>query len=194
MSVYKRFFRVTEGPFVSRIDQIFSERDEASKLYEALCKDIGASSAHAGNVFAGFKFKPPGPNDPKNWKLSGSLWLPKKTTKAGKALQARIDSLPLPAQVQSALLAADLHSGPALVEGNRWYGSTLYGAAGIWFVCVPWRDEDPEKLEKYRNDRSAGIWMDGCLYHLLWSPPAEFVEVKRWQVEKEYEEITGKAA
>jgi hypothetical protein len=196
MSVYHRYFRVTEGPLIARIDEIFTERDGAAKAWDLLCKEIAAASAHAGSSFAGFKFKPPGPDNPENWKQSGSLWLPKKSTKAGKVLQQRIDAMVAPKRVQDALSVVDLHGGPSLVDGNRWYGSTLCGKGvpGVWFVSVPWRDEDPEKLEKYLIDRSAGTHMDGCLDHLLWTPPPEFTEVKRWQFEKEYEEIMGKAA
>ncbi|VVO85476.1 hypothetical protein PS870_02031 [Pseudomonas fluorescens] len=196
MSVYKRYFRVTAGPLVNRIKEIFAERDAAAKQWDDLCRDVGALSAHAGRSFAGLKFSPPGPEDAKSWKQSGALWLPKKSTTTGKALQQRIDALIVPTQLQEALKVVDLHTGPALIENNRWYGSTLCGkdSAGVWFVSVPWRDEDPQTLEQYQANRDAGTHMDGCLDHLLWIPPPEFAEVKRWQFEKEYEEIMGKAA
>lgn len=123
--------------------------------------------------------------------------MPRKNAPEGKALIAEISALPKAESMQNALKVVGLYPGrPALFEGNRWYGPTMGGfpSKGVYFVDVPWRDEDPAVLAAYRADRDAGNCGDAELDHLLWTPPVEWEEIKEWQVKKEWDELSEKAA
>ncbi|MNN39727.1 hypothetical protein D3C81_1537750 [compost metagenome] len=79
-----------------------------------------------------------------------------------------------------------------LTDGNRWYGPQLWGYGAprnVWFVSVPWKDVDPAKLEEYQEVKKAKKGFDRDLDALLWTPPANWAEVKRWEIEKEVDEI-----
>ncbi len=64
----------------------------------------------------------------------------------------------------------------------------------VWFISVPWMGRDPEKLAQHKLDRAAKTKIDRELDHLLWEVPAGWTEVKRWQIEKECEEIKAAEA
>ncbi|MBN0977200.1 hypothetical protein JTY93_17285 [Pseudomonas hygromyciniae] len=83
-----------------------------------------------------------------------------------------------------------------LTDTGRWYAPTLRGFGAprnIWCVSVPWKDIDPSRLEQYRADKAEGKRFNGELDALLWLPPADWQEVKSWQIEKETEELSAKS-
>lgn len=193
-TIYRRYFRVTEGPLIQATNDITEQREKASEAIMALAKEVGATDArtfHDGR-FAGFVFE----QDPgTKWKrLRSGGYYPKKNSTWGRELAKRITDLPRHESIAGALRAVGLvpHS-PALIDESRSVGLyvTLTGSQklGVWFVSVPWRDEDPAEIEQYKKDRAAGTRFCVELAHLCWEPPAELHEVKHWEVLKEIEEM-----
>lgn len=196
MSVYIRYFRITEGPIVAEIDRLFELRTAAGKLYAELAVKYGATGASnydRSGTFAGFTFAGRPDQDVYRLDKKTRLWVPRKNVPAGKAIWAEIKSLPAPAPIEHAMRLAGLEPGlPMLTDSGKWYAPTLWGYGAprnIWFVSVPWKDVDPEKLEQYKVDKAAGTHFNRDLDALLWEAPADWTEVKRWQIEKEAEEI-----
>ncbi|MBD1553859.1 hypothetical protein [Pseudomonas typographi] len=201
MSVYQRYFRITEGPVVDEIDRLFDLRIAAGKLYQDLATKYGAAEAQVyerSGSFAGFTFATPPDQIVYRRDKRTRLWLPRKNVPGGKAIWEEIDSLPTTSPIAHALRLVDLEPGlPMLTSGGRWYAPCLWGFGAphnIWFVSVPWKDVDPEKLAAYRAEKAEGKCFDRGLDALIWEPPADWAEVKSWQIEKEAEEIRAQLA
>lgn len=198
MSVYQRFFRFSDGPLLAEINQLFEDRIAAGKLYKELADKYGASSAHNydhSGGFAGFKFDRGNEPDKSVFRFNAKhrLWLPRKNVPSGKAVWSEIDQLPRPQPIDSVLSQVGLSTGfPDVWDGGKGYSPQIWGYGdprNIWFVSVPWKDVDPEKLKKYELEKSEGTRRDGELDSFLWTPPENWKEVKRWEIEKEVEEI-----
>lgn len=200
MSVYQRFFRFSDGPLLAEINQLFEDRISAGKLYRELAEKYGARSSsnydHSG-AFAGFEFGLGNQPDKEVFRFVAKhrLWLPRKNVPAGKAVWDEINQLPKPQPIDSVLAQVGLSTGfPDVWDGGKGYAPQIWGYGeprNIWFVSVPWKDVDPEKLKKYEKERSEGTRRDGELDSFLWTPPQNWIEVKRWEIEKEVEEITA---
>lgn len=198
MNIYKRHFRVDSGPVIEATRRIHEERQASLSAIKELINSVGAEDAKVSKSGAvlGFTFK--GSPDNKTWKLTKRGWYwPKLNSNAGRDLAKRIKSLPTYPDFDSALTEAGLHPhSPALIDEWKGIGHypTLTGHPdiGVWFVNVPWRDIDADELEQYKKERAAGTRFCLSMDHLLWAPPAEFKEVKEWQVLKELEEINEK--
>lgn len=199
MSVYKRYFRVTEGPMVDEIDRLQELLSVAAVHADKVAKQVGGEfkTWQSSGSFAGFAFKAPPCQKTYRLLKKHGLWVPRKNTPEGKEVWAAIEQVPLPAPVDSALKLADLSPNfPALCDGGKWYAPALWGfgkPVGVWFVSVPWLDVDPAELEAYKVERDAKTRFDRDLDHLSWAVPEGWVEVKRWQIEKEYEELSASA-
>lgn len=198
MAVYKRYFRFTDGPVVEEIDRLFEARIAAGKLYKVLSDKYGAESANtweSNGGFAGFQFKTAPDKSIYRMLPKHRLWVPRKNVPAGKEIWSEINQLPKPSPIEHALRLVDLEPGmPMLCEGGRWYGPALWGYGAprnIWFVSVPWKDVDPEKLSEYKSIKEAGHGFDRDLEALMWVVPEGWTEVKSWQIEKECEEINS---
>lgn len=198
MSVYKRYFRVTEGLMVDEINRLQDLMSAAAVHADKVAKQVGGDfqTWQSSGNFAGFKFKVAPCQKTYRLLKKHGLWIPRKNTPEGKEVWASIDQVPLPKPVDSALAAADLAPNiPALFHGSKWYAPTLWGfgkPVSVWFVSVPWLDVDPEELKAYKTDREARTRRDGNLDHLLWTAPEGWAEVKHWQIEKESEEINAR--
>lgn len=197
MTIYTRYFRVTGGPLMTKAAEIEAANKVARKAITDFCSDIGAeaSQLYSDGRFSGFTFA--AAPDMTAWKQPNKLghYWPRKTSAAGKALLARIETLPRIVPVKMALKVVGLSPDlPVVTHENRWTAPTLAGLAdlGELFVCVPWRDEDPEKLAAYKAGRKAGKAWSMELDHLCWEPTADLVEVKRWEVEKALEDLNAK--
>lgn len=196
MSVYHRYFRFTEGPIVEEIERLFELRIAAGKLYKTLADKYGALAANSwesNGAFAGFQFASPPDKNVYRLLPKHRLWVPRKNVPAGKAIWADINQLPTPSPIEQALRLANLEPGlPMLTDGGRWYGPQLWGYGAprnVWFVSVPWRDEDPSKIEAYKEANAKGKTFNRDLDALTWTPPSNWTEVKRWEIEKESDEI-----
>ena len=105
--------------------------------------------------------------------------------------------MPVPAQVNTALSASGLNVGHfgCLTVGLTFYSPQICGSpAAGWFAVVPWMDVNPEDLETYKHEKVSCKGLDGNYEHLLWTPPAEWVEVKEWEVRKAMDEAKASAA
>lgn len=200
MSVFKRYFRFTSGPLVARIDALHAARDAAAVRAAAVSQIVGGEFKiwDSNGQFAGFAFQLP--PDPDAFRLvkKHRLYMPRKNTELGRKVWAHVQKVgELPAPVDSVLADVGLDARlPQLFHTGCAYTSGLWGfgaPTNVWFVSVPWRDVDPAELEKYRAQRDTeGAWFDRNLEFLLWTPPAEWEEVKGWQVTKESEEINAR--
>lgn len=200
-SVYQRYFRFTEGPLIAEIDRLFDLRQAAGALYKQLADKYGATEANVydrSGTFAGFVFTTPPDKNVYRRDAKTRLWVPRKNVPAGKEIWADIKQLPNPEPIENALRLAGLEPGmPFITDAGRWYAPGIWGHGAprnIWFVVVPWKDVDPQKLEEYKAIKAAKKGFDCDLEALLWTPPAEWTEVKHWQVEKEAEEIQAAIA
>lgn len=198
MSVYQRYFRLTDGPVVDEINRLQDLLAVASVHADKVAKQLGGDFKkwESSGSFAGFKFSETPCEKTFRFVKKTQLWLPRKNTPEGKAVWATINQVPLPEPVSSALKLVELTPNfPALFHGGKWYAPTLWGfgkPTSVWFVNVPWMDVDPAELEAYNVERDAKSRRDSNLDHLSWTMPDGWAEVKRWQVEKEVEEINAK--
>lgn len=194
MSVYFRYFRVTKGPVMDEVLRLIDQRNEAGKEINALGEELGATPYHygRGGGIAGFKFSSPPNLDVWRKPNKDGLTLPRKNSPTGKDIWIKIKGLKKYPDINSALSLAGLGVGfPCLFEGLRAYSAVLWGntGKGVLFVKVPWRDEDPGVMEKYKIERASGKHISSNLDHLLWEPPGEWEEIKEWQALKETEEV-----
>lgn len=196
MSIYYRHFRVTGGALVARLHELKAAKEAAMSQYTALRDEVGADNVHAwgDGSFAGFSFKNP---DRNLYREARGAWLPKKNSLEGKAIWEKIKKLPRVPGAQHALEVAGLGGDvPCLFGDGYAWRATLCGFydRDIWFVKVPWKDEDPAAIEKYKADNAAGTHYSADMEHLLWQPPTDWQEIKEWQFLKEWEELDQKAA
>lgn len=197
MSVHHRFFRITSGPLVEKIHELQAGRLAANDAYIALCEKLGATNAlvwESGNL-AGFTFD----HEPcqQTFRKDGKTWMPRKGTKAGKALWKEIQAIPVAPSVQHALEVVGLHCRvPSVIDGNRGYTPGISGFFNhnIWFVKLPWKQVDPQVMAEYREAHEAGNRWCAELEYLQWTPPADWEELKEWQYLKEMEELGERPA
>ena len=194
---YIRYFRVTSGPLMSRAREIEAANVEARKAVVEFCKEIGADNARSYNDgrLVGFMFSQA--PDLSVWKKPNRFHarMPRKNTAAGRDMLKRIDKLPQIVHINKALEEVGLYPDtPVLIGDHCGYTSTLVGVprTGVLFVGVPWRDVDPDELAAYKRDRDAKKWWSMSMDHFCWEPTADMQEVKRWEVEKEFEQINAK--
>lgn len=183
---YLRYFDMKDGPTAQRLAELIALRDIYMAALNVIKNEIGADNIYTyqqGGRLCCFKFsKNPGPD----FKKMESGFLPKKTTKSGKVLAERIAAIPVPPSVHSCLEVVGMGDGHwCLQDGLTIYNASICGSpkAG-WFAVIPWMDVDPKVLEQYRKDREAGTHGNGNYDHLLWTAPAEWVEVKEWEMKK----------
>lgn len=195
MNVYYRYFQVKDEPTLTAIADLLDKNLAYKKELMQVQNDVGASGVYryASGGFAGFTFEEePDANIFK--KIKNNLYAPKVSTTKGRALDERITSLGVPQRVNDCLLMSGLYpdfclSGAGSQRGIVMYSASICGSekAG-WFAVVPWRDEDPSTIEIYKKENAAGTRHSAELDHLLWSPPTEWVEIKKWEVEKAIED------
>lgn len=197
MSMYQRYFRVTNGPMLEKAREIETQREQDRAAMIAFCNEIGAENAlhYRDGSCAGFKFK--SSPDKNVWKQPNSFnaYMPRKNTAEGRAMQERIKALSTIAPVADAIKVIGLEANcPVLIDGRAGYCSTLTGSAhlGVLFVGVPWRDVSPEEIASYRQENEAGRYFSIEMEHLCWEPSADMVEIKRWELEKEIDELNAR--
>lgn len=193
MSVYRRYFAIKDAATLAAIDLLLSKKNFYRQALEAISKDVGAHEIYydqRNGDFAGFSFN--GTPDKAHWrKVSGEVYYPKKGSKSGKALAVKIEAMPVPAQVNTALSDHGLDIGHfgCLTVGLKFYRPQICGSPSAgWFAVVPWMDVNPEDLETYKHEKVSCKRLDGNYDHLLWTPPIEWVEVKEWEVKKAMDE------
>ena len=199
MSVYSRHFKVTEGPIIEEMKRIRLVIKAAQDEYSDIVKDMGADPGYyqrdnelTGVLFTDNKvdralFKPVG----RNGKYG---WYPKKTHREGRLWAGRL------AAVETAK-DEDVLSLAGIPDQDRFFwlckGGKVYFPTVIHIpkpltavIRVPWYDEDPEKIERYRRDPE-GVECDSIF---LWEPKPEMVEIKEWEFLKLVEEYNTSIA
>ncbi|WP_234085354.1 hypothetical protein [Azonexus sp. R2A61] len=197
MSIYKRYFRVTAGPLMDKVREINAANDANRKTVLAFVDEIGAKNVYTykDGTVSGFEFdKTP---DQGVWKQPNSFgnYMPRKNTASGKVMLTRIQKLPRLLCISNALEVIGLHGDvPVLIGGGIGYRSTLTGSTklGVMFVGVPWRDIDPAELAEYQQEHAKGTWFSTEMEHLCWIPSPDMQEIKRWEMEKEIDELNAR--
>ena len=195
--IYNRYFRVTHGPIMDKAIEIEAANAEARKAIAAFCEKIGAddSLSYRDGRRAGFRF--PNTPDQSVWKQPnsfGAYW-PRKNSAAGREMLARIEALPRIVDIAQAAEVAGLQPHvPVLISDRHGHCATITSrpGLGVLFVAVPWRDIAPQELEDYRSKREAGTCWSIDMDHLFWKPTADMQELKRWEIEKEIEELNAR--
>jgi len=187
--IYRRYFRVTEGPLVAAVKEATAINEQAKKEYQPILESIGAKSTQwyqQDNRLVGLMFeKEPDKSLFKEKKRGG--WWPKSNSKKGKEIATKLAAVKT-ADVSKSLKVVGLYGGNPVLFGNgRAYYSTLTTIPSdplVIFVSVPWYDENPETLEKCKEDRAKGSHRSSNLDHILWEPTVDMAPVKKWEVDK----------
>lgn len=197
MTIYQRYFRVTGGPLLDKAREIEADNERNRKIAMAFADEIGAKNMYSyrdGRI-SGFEFdKTP---DQSIWKQPNSFghYMPRKNTAEGKAMLKRIDGMPRVLNIGVALKEIGLEDRvPVLIDSRKGYFPTLAGSVGIGvlFVIVPWRDISALEIDQYKRDRESCHTWSLSLDHLCWSPTPEMQEIKRWEMEKEIDELNAR--
>lgn len=195
--VYRRFFKVTEGPLMDEVARIKQINDAAWKAYKAILKDICArtdSYLQKANKLTGVFFSTGASDEElyerrKIYKHIDSGWYPKQNSKEGRELHKRFAAVATENQ-NVALDVVGLGNGeaPFLMDGMSLHWPsivTLPSDPPTSYIVVPWKDVDPAELEAYKTDNNTNsMTMDA----LLWEPTPEMTEVKSWEVDKAIDE------
>lgn len=186
MDVYKRYFRVKDGPVIDFIKDANNINDKAHKEYAKILEEIGAKPGyyHSNRKMVGIDFeKKP---DNKLFKKIRSGWWPKLNCKFGKELAAKIYAIKT-LDINESLALVGLSHVPTLFSANRCYYSTITvipEESPVAYITVPWYDKDPKEIEQYKKDRKAGIRYESSLDAILWEPSPDMEEVKKWEVDR----------
>jgi hypothetical protein len=175
MTVYRRYFRITEGPLVEEYKKTEKINDKAHKEYSEILKEIGAEQRYYHQNFMLtcmlFSVYP----DTKIYKRKDSGWYPKKNCRQGKEIAKRIESVETK-NPDSCLEGIGLsYNSPEVFSGAKCYYNTLIVIPEnkpVFYVSVPFNNEDKKDI--------------------TWEPSDEMQEVKKWEVEKHIEEWNDK--
>lgn len=201
MSIYIRYFRITDGPIMEEAARIEKAQAAHHETMREFMNGIGAKAYYytkSGRI-AGFEFE--SMPDQNLWKKTRhGHWMPKLNSNAAKAMATRVGDINQRPVLGDVLHLVGLIEGvPVMINESvgMGYASSAFGSVkrGVMFVSTPWTDRySPEEISKYRADKAAGIHRSMELDHMLWQPTEHMHEVKRWEVEKEIEEINAAIA
>ena len=189
--VYRRHFKITEGPIIKAAEIHLKTEDEARLQFQKILKDLGAESKYyydRGKLIALIFDKEP---DTKLYKRTRYGWYPKKNSKVAKAIAARIEGVKT-STVDSCLKHVGLSSNPTIFMSTKCYYPTLTilpYEPPVLYLSVPWYDEDPEVIKEYNADENR---MSRNLDAIQWTPTQEMVEIKRWERDKAIDEWNEK--
>lgn len=194
MNVYRRYFRVDEGPLISAAAEAIAINKKAEDDYQKILKEIGAMDTQWYQVkgkLTEIMFE--GCPDLHLFKRTKNGWYPKKNNKEAKAIATRFEAVQTVNTSACLKEVGLLHDFPVLFgEGKCYYNvlTILRFEPIVCFVNIPWYDIDPEKLEKYKNtDRKNR--QDSNMDYLLWEPTRDMVEVKEWEFLRAIEEYNA---
>lgn len=194
-SIYSRYFRVTSGPLMEAAKQLEEDNKASRATLLAFAQEVGALGTYVqrDGSFGGVSFALP--PDSTLWKRNrkDGLYWPSKKTKAAAELRKRVADLPAVRPLSSLLPHIQLHPYfPVLIHEGRGYSATIGGsvALGLLIVRVPWKDADPKEVEQYRHDNAQGTHFSMTMDHLLWTPPPDLVEIKKWEAERDIEQLS----
>lgn len=178
MSIQSRYYRVDSGALPAAAKALHEQREAARAVIFGLLTELGASGFCFSNTDGkvnGIEFKQR--PDQALWKPARNSYWPKVNNAVGKALVKRLNDLPKYPPLASALACVGIrHDSPMLLGDGRCWFATLTGCPvrGIWFVTIPSLAPHGEPGQRF-------------------TPPADWVELKRWEVEREIEEINAAA-
>ena len=144
-----KYYKITGGKFVERYEEIVNQRAESIRALNELCSEVGAESAsefsRGGLAFFNFSKEP----DRKIWKCALNGYMPKVSTKEGKAISKKISSMPEIISTDDALECIGLKGlrvfGESTGMGVRVHSATFCGKLPerTFFIKVPQCEENP---------------------------------------------------
>lgn len=185
MDVYRRYFRITSGPLLDEVKKIQAITDAAHKEYLKILNEIGAKPEYyfSGGKLIAVEFE----NEPdrliykKSYHCNG--WYPKRN-KAGKQILSKFESVHTK-DMREALHSVGLPNCKTIFMGSACYSPTITvipECPPVIYVAVPWYDEDPEKINKYKKERESGKEGNFNYDSLLWDPTEDMQPVKKWEM------------
>jgi len=204
-----RYFRITDPVALQRIADVAAERERNLETLHEFMREVGADQIRVNN-FNGNLACVEFPNDtPPNgaWRRMKYGWVPRRNTKAGRELGQRWRYLPSLPELAAVLKHyGNAHEGMGvLMEGRYFARPQVIGweEANVFYLVMPWTATQAE-IDEYRAHREEVAraeregrkldktsWDADLEFH-LWTPPAEFVEVREWEFIKEKEELNTK--
>ncbi len=197
-SVYRRYFKITEGSLIGEVNRIRAVDKKASEEYKVILEDIGAKATYyqRNSKLVAVTFS--GKVDTGIYKKVSPGWYPKQNNKTGKEIHQRFKKV-VTEDVDNALEMIGITGSLFLImDGRQAYSATITTIPSDPIAClitVPWKDIDPEELKQYKLDRDEGVRGDMSMDHLCWEPTPEMNEIKSWEAEKIIDEwnesVTG---
>lgn len=189
--MYYRYFQVQQGPFFQALVELLQKHKIVHSAIDVIANELGTDEyLFLGTRFAGFKFNDSPDRD--EWMRVSKhpdFYAPRTKSDKGKDLTKRIKAIgDLPNHDHAVSL---IGLSPDFISfdygrSGKVHRSRVAGKSdgSIFFVVVPWRDIDPEKLVAYQASLGCGERRSDFFDHLLWTPPEHMEEIKEWQMEK----------
>lgn len=195
MTIYRRYFKVTEKSFTDLVLEYQKQNLLAHEEYLKILKDIGAKPEyfHMKGKLTGILFDEK-PDSTIYKKVGNNSFYPKKNNKQGKEIACLLEKVEIK-NIQDLLSVFELSSQPGLFYESKCYYSTLIfipDKKPVAYITVPWKDEDPQKLKEYKKKKKQESFFDSSLDWLLWKPKKTMKEIKGWEVTKHIEEWNDK--
>jgi hypothetical protein len=187
MNVYRRYFRITNGPVIDHVSKAIDINTKAHKEYIEILNSFALAHDgyhHNDRKMVGISFKQTPDRD--IFKRTKNGWWPKKTSFKGREILKRIEEVETVSE-KDALQLLGLGRGPRLFKTGLCYFATLTTIPEnppVVYITVPWCDRDPEEVQQYKEQRKNKTSFDANLDALLWTPSPEMEEVKEWEVKK----------
>ena len=193
MNVYRRFFKVTSGDMLSKIEEIRKVNEAAMKKYKLFLKNIGAKEQFyiSDERMVGILFD--GEPDRYLFKKVRNGWWPKKNTKKGKEMNKELKAIKTMPE-NSCLRLVGLSASPSIFLDGRCHFATMVvipSEPPVILVNIPWYDENQEKIKKYLDDKKRGVHHSCNMDTILWKPTPEMKEIKEWEYMKIIDDWNG---
>ncbi len=184
MNVYRRYFKITAGPIIEAAEEVLAVNNRAKKEYKALLAEYNAKKEyyHRDDKMVGILFE--GEPDRHLFKKLKHGWWPKKNSKAAMAVWEKFNAVKTK-KSEDLLPMMNISPGPVLFGGGKCHFSLLViipSEPPVIHVSIPWYDEDPANIKKYKVDKAnGGSTICGNQEYICWEPTEDMVEIKEWE-------------
>lgn len=178
IDIIRRYFKVTSGAFYDDVVTRSANNKKADAQYRAISKEIGASPTqfyqNNNGYLTGFVFEKV-PDEKIFRMVKGSpAWYPKKNNKPGRLISDKIDEVDVN-PIDGSLKIAGLNHYQLLSGNSMHYANiiTIPSDPLAIYLSIPWAEFAPNE-DMAKHDP-----------HFSWVKPDEFVEVKKWEVDRD---------
>jgi len=180
-SVYRRYFRLDSGPIFDALTERQSINNLATIEYKSILLDIGAKDSgyyvDKEGKLTSFAFDMDWHHVDKTIykRVKDYGWYPKQTTKVGKSIHKRFAGVKLVSTEDIyKLIGLGRGQRPVVISGFTWYGNSITIIPSDPLVAI-------FAVPEYRDLTDADA-------EDIWTPPAEMVEIKEWEAQRELSE------